>query len=153
MQNEQDHACQVPKSTGDAQRWFGSDQEVWRSNRIRSRSSERGKWTTLQHRYAVMVYDFLLFRIQSDPTEKQMLAIRRRACSRSCFPIADPSEICTDSSMEFMRACKDFSWKHDTSTPYRSETNWIAERAVRRVKEGTASVFSVIKREATPSQV
>ena len=29
------------------------------------------------------------------------------------------------------------SWNHCTSTPHRSETNGIAERAVRRVKEGT----------------
>ena len=29
----------------------------------------------------------------------------------------------------------------DTSTPHRSETNWIAERAVRRVKEGTSAVL------------
>ena len=29
-------------------------------------------------------------------------------------------------------------WNHDTSTPRRSETHGVAERAVRRVKEGTA---------------
>ena len=40
--------------------------------------------------------------------------------------------------MEFGKACEDLSWNHCTSTPHRSETNGIAERAVRRVKEGTA---------------
>ena len=30
---------------------------------------------------------------------------------------------------------------HRTSTPHRSETNGIAERAVRRVKEGTSAVL------------
>ena len=30
---------------------------------------------------------------------------------------------------------------HCTSTPHRSETNGIAERAVRRVKEGTSAVL------------
>ena len=33
------------------------------------------------------------------------------------------------------------SWNHCTSTPYRSKTNGIAERAVRRVKEGTSAVL------------
>ena len=33
------------------------------------------------------------------------------------------------------------SWNHCTSTPHRSETNGIAERAVRRVKEGTSAVL------------
>ena len=40
----------------------------------------------------------------------------------------------TDNSMEFGRACEVLSWNHRTSTPHRSETNGVAERAVRRVK-------------------
>ena len=32
---------------------------------------------------------------------------------------------------------KKLSWDHRASTPHRSETDGIAERAVRRVKEGT----------------
>ena len=32
--------------------------------------------------------------------------------------------------------CQDLQWTHDTDTPHRSETNGIAERAVRRVKDG-----------------
>ena len=43
--------------------------------------------------------------------------------------------------MEFGKACGDLSWNHCTSTPHRSETNGIAERAVRRVKEGTSAVL------------
>ena len=37
--------------------------------------------------------------------------------------------------MEFGKACEVLSWNHSTSTPHRSETNVIAERAVRRVKQ------------------
>ena len=37
--------------------------------------------------------------------------------------------------------CEDLSWNHCTSTPHRQETNGIAERAVRRVKEGTSAVL------------
>ena len=43
--------------------------------------------------------------------------------------------------LEFGKACEDLSWNHCTSTPHRSETNGIAERAVRRVKEGTSAVL------------
>ena len=43
--------------------------------------------------------------------------------------------------MEFAKACEDLSWNHCTSTPDRSETNGIAERAARRVKEGTSAVL------------
>ena len=44
--------------------------------------------------------------------------------------------------LDFGKACEDLSWNHCTSTPHRSETNGIAERAVRRVKEGTSAVLS-----------
>ena len=47
----------------------------------------------------------------------------------------------TDNSLEFGKACEDLSWNHCTSTPHRSETNGIAERAVRRAKEGTSAVL------------
>ena len=36
---------------------------------------------------------------------------------------------------------KIYPWNHCTPTPHRSETNGIAERAVRRVKEGTSAVL------------
>ena len=43
--------------------------------------------------------------------------------------------------MAFGKSCEDLSWNHRTSTPFRSETNGIAERAARRVKEGTSAVL------------
>ena len=46
-----------------------------------------------------------------------------------------------DTSLEFGKSCEDLIWNHRTSTPHRSETNGIAERAVRRVKEGTSAVL------------
>ena len=49
--------------------------------------------------------------------------------------------IYTDNSLEFGKACKDLSWNHCTSTPHRTETKSIAERAVRRVKEGISAVL------------
>ena len=47
----------------------------------------------------------------------------------------------TDNSLEFGKACEDLYWNHCTSTPHRSETGGIGERAVRRVKEGTSAVL------------
>ena len=52
-----------------------------------------------------------------------------------------PKVIYTDNSLEFGKSCEDLSWNHCTSTPQRSVTNGIAERAVRRVKEGTSAVL------------
>ena len=45
-----------------------------------------------------------------------------------------PKVIYTDKSLKFGKAYEDLSWNHCTSTPHRSQTNGIAERAVRRVK-------------------
>ena len=56
-------------------------------------------------------------------------------------PTRKQKVIYTDYSLEFGKACEDLSWTHCTSTPHRSETNGIAERAVRRVKEGTSAVL------------
>ena len=59
--------------------------------------------------------------------------------------VLEPSKkakvIYTDNSLEFGKACEDLSWQHRASTPHRSVTNGIAERAVRRIKEGTGDSF------------
>ena len=46
-----------------------------------------------------------------------------------------------DNSLKFGKACADLSWNHRKSTPHCAETNGIAERAVRRVTEGTSAVL------------
>ena len=65
----------------------------------------------------------------------------REACKSSLEPDRKPKVIYTDNSLEFGKACENLSWNHCTSTPHRSETNGIAERAVRRVKGGTSAVL------------
>ena len=52
-----------------------------------------------------------------------------------------PKVIYTDNSLEFGKTCEDLSCNHRTSTLHRSETNGIAERAVRRRKEVTFAVL------------
>ena len=64
-----------------------------------------------------------------------------RACKSSWSRRGKPKVIYIDNSMEFGKSCEDLSWDHSTSTSYRSETNGIAERAVRRIKEGTSAVL------------
>ena len=45
----------------------------------------------------------------------------------------------SDNAKEFIKAMQDMGIVHDTSTPNRSETNGVIERAVRRVREGTSA--------------
>ena len=65
----------------------------------------------------------------------------QRSLQKFLEPERKPKVIYTDNSLEFGKACEDLSWNHCTSTPHRSETNGIAERAVRRVKKGTSAVL------------
>ena len=56
-------------------------------------------------------------------------------------PSQKPKVIYTDNSLEYGKYCEEVSWNHRTSTPYRSETNGIGERALRQVKEGKPGVL------------
>ena len=47
-------------------------------------------------------------------------------------------------SLKFGKHCEDLSWNHRTSTPHRSETNGIAERAVRGIKDRKSAVLFAI---------
>ena len=86
------------------------------------------------HRYAVVVQDLATQLIQSYPETE-------RSLQKFVEPSRKPIVIYPDNSLEFGKACEDISWNHCTSTPHRSETNVIAERAVRRIKAGTSAVF------------
>ena len=65
----------------------------------------------------------------------------QRSLQKFLEPERKPKVIYTDHSLDFGKACENLSWNHCTSTPHRSETNGIAERAVRRVEEGTSAVL------------
>ena len=64
---------------------------------------------------------------------------------KSLRKFLEPSEktkvITTDNSLDFGKSCADLSWNHPTSAFHRSETNGIAERSIRRKKEGTSAVL------------
>ena len=54
-------------------------------------------------------------------------------------PEENPRYIFTDSSPGHTEACEELNWNHERKTPHRSEG--MAERDVRRVKEGTSSIL------------
>ena len=93
------------------------------------------------HRYAVVVQDLATQWIQSYPCKTKTSQETQRSLQKFLEPDWNPKVIYTDNSLEFGEACENLSWNHCTSTPHRSETNEIAERAVRRVKEGTSAVL------------
>ena len=93
------------------------------------------------HRYAVVVQDLATQWIQAYPFKTKTSQETQRSLPKFLEPERNPKVIYTDNSLEFGKACEDLSWNHCTSTPHRSETNGIAERAVRRVKEGTSAVL------------
>ena len=57
---------------------------------------------------------------------------------RFLLPSQKREIIYTDNSKTLLNFCQDLQRDHDTSTLHRSDTNGVAERAVRRVKGGTA---------------
>ena len=93
------------------------------------------------HRYAVMVQDLATQWIQSYPCKTKNSKETQWSLQKFLEPNRKPKVIHTDNSLEFGKAYEDLYWNHCTSTPHRSETNGIAERAVRRVKEGTSAVL------------
>ena len=93
------------------------------------------------HRYAVVVQDLATQWIQSYPCKTKTSQETKRSLQKLLEPTRKPKGIYTDNSLEFGKACQDLTWNYCTSTPHRSETNGIAERAVRRVKEGTSAVL------------
>ena len=93
------------------------------------------------HRYAVVVQDLATQWIQAFPCKTKTSQETQRSLQKFLEPDRNPKVIYTDNSMEFGKACDDLSWNHCTFTPHRSETDGIAERAVRRVKEGTSAVL------------
>ena len=89
------------------------------------------------HRYAVVVQDLATQWLQSYPC-KTNSPQRTGKSSRKFLELSEnPKVIYTDNSLEFGKACEELSWNHCKSTPHRAETNVVAGRAVRRIKEGT----------------
>ena len=112
--------------------WITADHKV-----LRQESGPRDN-----HRYAVVVQDFATQWIQSYPCKtKKTSQETQRSLQKFLEPTRNLKVMYTDNSLEFGKSCEELFWNHCTSTQHRWETNGIAERAVRRVKEGTSAVL------------
>ena len=121
-----------------------SRRKVWWFDNGRSQSPQWGMWFKGQSpvRYAVIFQDLATQWIFNLIRAKQNLHMTRtKSLLKFLEPSQAPNVVYTDNSMEFGRACEDLSCNHRTATPHQSETNCIAERAVRRIKEGTSAVL------------
>ena len=87
------------------------------------------------HRYAVVVQDLATQWIQAFPCKNKTSQETQRSLQKFLEPDRKPKVIYIANSLELGTACEDLSWNHCTSTPRRSETNGIVDRAVRRVKK------------------
>ena len=72
--------------------------------------------------------------------KQKLLRKRRGTCKSSWSQIGSLQSFTLTIPWNLAKLVK-LSWNHCASTPHRSETNGLAERAVRRVKEGTSAVL------------
>ena len=79
--------------------------------------------------------------IQSYPCKTKSAQETQRNQRKFFRPEENTTSIDTGNSLECTTVCEEVCWNHKRSTPHRSETHGNAERAVRRVLEGTSSVF------------
>ena len=93
------------------------------------------------HRYAAVVQDMATQWITIIPMQNKTSQETENSLQKFLEPARKPKVIYADNSIEFGKSCEDLPWNHCRSTPHRSETNGIAERAVRKIKEGTSAVL------------
>ena len=93
------------------------------------------------HRHAVVLQDLANQWIQFYPCKTKTSQETEKSSRKFLEPSEKPKVIYTDNSLEFGISCEQLSWNHCASTSHRSETNGIAERAVRRIGEGTSAVL------------
>ena len=94
------------------------------------------------YRYTLVVLDRYSSRLQGYASLYKDAHDIKMNLQRFMGPKREPALTYTDGSKEFESALRELGWCHDTSTPYRSQTNGVAERAVRKVKEGTSCTLT-----------
>ena len=80
-------------------------------------------------------------RIRAKQSTSKTSQETQRSLQKFLEPDRKPNVIHTDNSLEFGKACVDLSWNHCLLHHTDQKHMGYAERAVRRVKEGTSAVL------------
>ena len=94
------------------------------------------------HRNLIVVQDLVTQWIESYPCKTKTSQETDKSLRKFLVPSEKPKVTHTYNSLEFGKSCEDLSWNHRTSTPHIDLRRiGLAERAVRRIKEGTSVVL------------
>ena len=132
----------MQKQTPETRRWNSTSDHTRRGFSLRITKTKISTTDSRNvHRKALIVHDGYSYWLQSCPSDSKD-AHERAACLRRFLPpFQKPRRFFTGNAKEFLKACQDRHWTHDTNTPHRSETNGIAERAVQWRKETATAML------------
>ena len=113
-----------------------SSWEKWCFGNSRSQSLQRRMWFSTPSSIPKLWYKMWLPNGFSRTRAKQKISGDGNESTKILRAVEKHKVINTHNSLKCGKTCEYLSWNHRTSTPHRSETNSIAARVVRRVKEG-----------------
>ena len=120
---------------------YSTSRKVWWLDNSGSQSPQRRKWTLEQSQIrcrgtrSCHSVDTIL------SVWKQKFAWYGQESTKVSRAVTEAKSYLYGQFIEFGKSCEELSRNHRTSTTHRSETKGIAERVVRRVKEGTSAVL------------
>ena len=98
-------------------------------------------------KYALIIVDRFTKWLQAFPCKTKSTPEAKSMFQRFMGPGNSAKYVYLDGAGEFekalneLEASSDGKWLHDKATPYRPQTNGVAERAVRKTKEGTSAAL------------
>ncbi len=95
------------------------------------------------HRYSITILDRATNYIHGYPVKTKTALDTKVSLQSFLGPNVNPKHLYSDNSKEIKKAIGDLGSKglHDKSTPNRSETNGVVERANRRLEDGTSAAL------------
>jgi hypothetical protein len=92
-------------------------------------------------RDALVITDRATGFVECYPVKTKSADDAYRAFQEFLGPHCRPGKVHTDNSQELIKALSDLGIVHERALPYRPQSNGVAERAVRRVLEGTRTIL------------